>query len=156
MNGDKRVLVDGSPVTPDRLEINPLTGQQKDYVVLSAEERAKGFIRPVRRSYIHRGKLPPSNLRDLTDEEKERQSAYNYVKYEEYGEDKAPAVGRYWTQAQLDSVKGCDGLTTMSAPIAETYARDPKFYGATFCAHCGKHLPVDEFVWEGTNEQLGS
>jgi hypothetical protein len=35
-------------------------------------------------------------------------------------------------------------------------ARQPSFYGATFCAHCGKHLPVDEFVWEGTNEQLGS
>lgn len=28
-------------------------GQQKDYVVLSAEERSKGFVRPVRRSYRH-------------------------------------------------------------------------------------------------------
>ena len=28
-------------------------GQQKDYVIFSAEERAKGFVRPVRRSYIH-------------------------------------------------------------------------------------------------------
>jgi hypothetical protein len=153
---EKRTLVDGSPVTPEHLEINPRTGQQKDYVVLSQEERAKGFVRPVRRSYIHRGKTPPSNLRDLTDEEKERQSAYNYVKYEEYGVDKAPAVGRYWTQEQLDSVKGCGGLTTMPAPIAETYARNPKFYGATFCCYCMKHLPVDEFVWEGTNEQVGS
>jgi hypothetical protein len=98
---EKRTLVDGSPVTPEHLEINPSTGQQKDYVVLSQEERAKGFIRPVRRSYIHRGKQPPSNLRDLTDEEKERQSGCGYVKYEEYSEDKAPAVGRYWTQEQF-------------------------------------------------------
>jgi len=47
------VLTDGSPVTEDHLEINPITGQQKAYVVLSAEERAKGFVRPVRRTYTH-------------------------------------------------------------------------------------------------------
>lgn len=29
-------LTDGSPVTPDHREINPATGQQKGYVVLSA------------------------------------------------------------------------------------------------------------------------
>lgn len=28
-------------------------GQQKDYLVLTAEERAKGFVEPVRRSYRH-------------------------------------------------------------------------------------------------------
>jgi len=49
----KTTLTDGSPVTPDHREINPATGQQKGYVVLSAEERAKGFVRPVRRSYVH-------------------------------------------------------------------------------------------------------
>lgn len=46
-------LTDGSPVTPDHREINPETGMQRGYVVLSDEERAKGFIRPVRRSYVH-------------------------------------------------------------------------------------------------------
>lgn len=46
-------LTDGSPVTPDHLEIDPTTGMQKGYVVLSAEERAKGFVRPVRRTYTH-------------------------------------------------------------------------------------------------------
>jgi hypothetical protein len=45
-------LTDGSPVTPDHREIQP-NGQQKAYVVLSAEERAKGFVEPVRDSYIH-------------------------------------------------------------------------------------------------------
>jgi hypothetical protein len=49
----KTTLTDGSPVTPDHREINPRTGQQMAYVVLSEEERAKGFRRPVRRSYIH-------------------------------------------------------------------------------------------------------
>jgi hypothetical protein len=46
-------LTDGSPVTPDHREIDPATGQQKAYVVLSAEERAKGFVRPVRTAYLH-------------------------------------------------------------------------------------------------------
>ena len=49
----KTTLTDGSPVTPDHREIDPATGQQKGYVVLSAEERAKGFVRPVRQSYVH-------------------------------------------------------------------------------------------------------
>jgi hypothetical protein len=48
----QRTLVDGSPVTEDHLELKP-NGQQKDYVVLSEEERKKGFVRPVRHSYVH-------------------------------------------------------------------------------------------------------
>lgn len=48
------VLTDGSAVTPDHREIDPATGQQRGYVVLSAEERAKGFVRPLRLSYVHR------------------------------------------------------------------------------------------------------
>lgn len=46
-------LTDGSPVTADHREIEPESGQQKGYVVLSEEERAKGFVRPVRRTYVH-------------------------------------------------------------------------------------------------------
>ncbi len=49
-----RVLSDGSPVSEDHREINPATGQQKGYVVLTAEERAKGFVRPVRQTYTHK------------------------------------------------------------------------------------------------------
>lgn len=48
-----RVLADGSPETPDHREINPTTGMQKDYIVLTVEERAKGFVRPIRESYTH-------------------------------------------------------------------------------------------------------
>jgi hypothetical protein len=49
-------LTDGSPVTSDHRDIidnGPRKGQQKGYVVLSEAERAKGFVRPVRRSYVH-------------------------------------------------------------------------------------------------------
>ena len=49
-------LTDGSPVPEDRshTEINPATGQQRGYVVLTAEERAKGFVKPIRSSYRHK------------------------------------------------------------------------------------------------------
>ena len=52
---DKTELLSGAPVPPDRnhTAINPATGMQRDYVVLSAEERAKGFVKPLRRSYRH-------------------------------------------------------------------------------------------------------
>jgi len=33
--------------------IDPATGQQREYLVLPAEERAKGFVRPIRTSYRH-------------------------------------------------------------------------------------------------------
>lgn len=101
----QQTLTDGSPVTPDHREINPTTGQQKGYVVLSEAERSKGFVRPVRTSYVHRK---------------------------------------------------CGTLTTMSRALAETYARDPKFYSGTFCVGCREHFPVAEFVWAGSNEELGS
>ena len=50
-----RQLTDGSPVPEDgsHTEINPATGQQRGYVVLSPQERAKGFVKPYRDSYIH-------------------------------------------------------------------------------------------------------
>lgn len=100
----KVTLTDGSPVTPDHRELKP-DGMQKGYVVLSAEERAKGFVRPLRFAYTH---------------------------------------------------KTCGSDTTMGRALAETYARDPKFYGGTFCCHCRKHFPLEEFVWLGTDEQVGS
>lgn len=49
-----RTMIDGSPETPDHRETDPVTGMQKGYIVLSAAERAKGFVRPVRRSYVHK------------------------------------------------------------------------------------------------------
>ena len=85
--------------------INPKTGQHTAYWVLSKEERAKGFVRPVRRSYKH---------------------------------------------------LVCGTITSMSLDIAETYARDPEYYGSTFCVTCRTHLPVGEhgnFVW--IDEQYG-
>ncbi len=144
------------------------SGQHTSYWVLSEEERAKGFVRPVRRSYVHVGPTgPTSPLRELTAEEKERYAEFNYVGYEAYGPDKAPVTGRFWTQEQLDKVgKGCGAITTMSTQIAETYARKPSFYGSTFCVGCGTHLPVGEageFVWvdetrhrHTTNERVGT
>ncbi len=44
----------------------------------------------------------------------------------------------------------CNRTTTMGRALAETYATDPGFYQATYCAHCGHHRPVGEngeFYW---------
>lgn len=75
-------------------------GMNEVYLVLSDEERAKGFVRPVRRVYVH---------------------------------------------------EACGTETRMGQALAETYARQPSFYGATFCVHCNMHKPVGadgEFVWD--------
>lgn len=88
---------------------NEPTPQAEVYLVLSDEERAKGFIRPVRRAYIH---------------------------------------------------TVCGVVTTMSNSIAETYAREPSFYGATHCIACGLHKPVGalgEFIWDdGSGQKVGT
>ena len=79
--------------------------QNEKYLVLSDDERAKGFVRPVRTKYVH-----------------------------------AIELG------------GCGAVTKMGQAIAETYARQPDFYGSTYCVGCNKHRPVGEhgeFVWDG-------
>lgn len=93
---------------PKLRKIRP-DGQQEDYLVLSQEERAEGFVRPIRTKYRH---------------------------------------------------LACDTTTTMGIALAETYARDPKFYGGTFCCNCGKHFnlgpPWDPaFLWMD-GEPVGS
>jgi hypothetical protein len=82
--------------------------QANKYLVLSEYERSRGFVRPLRYSYIH---------------------------------------------------TPCGTSTTMSEPIARTYAKEPTFYGATYCVHCRMHKPVGadgEFVWEGTDQKVGT
>ena len=79
--------------------------QAEVYLVLSEEERAKGFIRPFRDVYRH---------------------------------------------------TTCGSVTTMGRALSETYARDPKFYGGTYCVHCAMHRPVGEFVWDADELVVGS
>lgn len=84
--------------------------QHEVYLILSDEERAKGFVRPVRREYVH-----------VT----------------------CPLFGGEALARRL-------ARTTMGQELAETYARQPSFYGATYCVHCRRHRPVGadgEFEW---------
>ncbi len=154
----KVTLTDGSPVTPDHKDIDPRTGQQKGYVVLSVEERAKGFVQPVRTRYRHVGRPGPKYpTRDLTPEEVERWKGGGFVKFEMYPSYPSAPVGRYWTQEELNRVDaGCGQVTFMGRALAETYAANPRFYGGTFCATCGAHFPVGEdgeFVWVDNEPQ---
>lgn len=126
------------------------TPQAETYLVLSKEERAKGFVRPYRDSYVHTGQQPTYPTRELTAEEHERYDQFGYVLYEAYPKGDSAICGRFWTQAQLD-MKACGGTTTMGRDLSETYARNPKFYGSTYCCHCQMHRPVAEFRWaDGT------
>lgn len=90
----------------------PPPGMAETYLVLSESDRAAGFVRPVRRDYVHTGP------------------------------------------------DGCGVRTTMSQAIAETYARNPAFYGATYCAGCKRHRPVGdagEFTWDdGSGTKVGT
>lgn len=79
--------------------------QAEVYLVLSEDERAKGFVRPYRDKYLH---------------------------------------------------TVCGTETRMAQAIAETYARNPTFYGATYCVGCRKHLPVGEFLWTADHKVVGS
>lgn len=96
------------PDSPELHIIDPTTGQQMSYLILTDDEIAKGFVRPVRTSYRH---------------------------------------------------LKCGAVTSMGMKLAETYARDPSFYSGTFCAACGNHFrvgPEGEFVWDGTEEKVGT
>lgn len=93
---------------PGLRKVDPETGLQDKYLVLSEEERAKGFVRPYRTTYRH-----------LT----------------------------------------CGAVTTMGTALSQTYARQPSFYGATYCARCCAHFPVGEageFVWDVDGEKVGT
>jgi hypothetical protein len=156
--------------TPETAEDAPVPterkladGQFADHWVLSAEERAKGFVRPVRLSYRHVGTPGPAfPLRDLTDDERAQYGDHGYVKFEPYPEGyHGSACGRFWTQPQLDTIgKGCGVVTSMPRAIAETYARLPGYYGSTFCCGCGDYFKVGrsgEFVWDdGAAERVGT
>lgn len=129
--------------------------QNEVYLILSEEERAKGFVRPVRRTYVHIGKnIDTSKMIALTEEQKERYSSENYIGFIPNEDNNSSITGRLIRKEDL--MPGCNVSTTMAIDIAETYARNPKFYGSTYCIYCQKHLRVEEFVWYGTNETVGS
>lgn len=150
------------------------TGQHSVYLVLSDEERAKGFIRPVRQIYIHVGKKIERDeegrlygkLISISDSDYPKKEYYieenGFAGYIKYPSSASPLVGRYITKAEFEAIVnrkthfgGCGAVTKMGTELAETYAANPKFYGATFCVGCNKHLPVDEFTWED-GEIVGS
>lgn len=118
--------------------------QNKKYLVLSEEECALGFVRPYRDTYRHVGKKPKYPLVDLTDEQKAL-FGNGFIKFEAYPEGEGKK-GRYWTQRELEA-PACRATTTMGQAIAETYARQPSFYGSTYCTTCCMHRPVAEFTW---------
>lgn len=131
------------------------SNQNKAYIVLSDEERGKGYARPIRLSYVHVGKdIDLTKGIELTEEQEKRHAGCNYIAFIPDEDAESPIVGTFITSE--DAKGGCRTSTKIGQIIAETYARDPKFYGATYCCGCNKHIAVEEFVWEGTEERVGS
>lgn len=64
-------------------------------------------------------------------------------------------VGPNGSPARLTD-RGCGTQTHMGLALCETYARDPGFYGSTYCVGCRMHLPVAEFVWAEDGQVVGS
>jgi hypothetical protein len=42
----------------------------------------------------------------------------------------------------------CGVATRIGSAIAETYAKNPKMYGSTFCCGCSDYFPVAQFKWD--------
>lgn len=149
-------------------------GQNNCYLVLSEEERAKGFTRPYRDAYVHKGtKIERDSEgrlfgRLIKIDEAEYPANDHFTKEKGFGgyieyPSGHNSLGKYVTIEEVEAIVnrkthfgGCGALTSMGRALSETYARDPKFYGATFCSGCNKHLPVGEFVWDADGEILGS
>ena len=139
--------------------------QNEAYLVLSEEERAKGFIRPLYSAYIHVGKKLDTERMMAVDEywdlnpkvyDEERRKYYKKLGYKffipatEEETKKSAVIGTYITEKMLET--GCNTSTKINSQgIIETYARDPKFYGSTWCTCCKAHVPNDECVWVGSD-----
>lgn len=160
--GVQTTLVGGMPVTDDHREIDPSTGMQKGYVVLSDEERAKGFVRPVRTAYRHVGQKVCGKLVGDPGFKLGGPRSICTMKPDHEGEciiTKTVTQPEHARAMSDHTLGGCNTVTTMAQALAETYARDPNFYSGTFCAHCKEHFPVGvegEFVWEGSDERVGT
>lgn len=160
----KMCTTSGRPVDVVRSEQTEAIGQHKDYIVLCPDERAKGFVRPFRDKYQHVGRQIKGEPRELTLEERQSHTDDSYVAFvpnPDFESGKTAITGTLVTQKELDRRNGdryggCGVVTTMGRDLSETYARDPKFYGATFCCGCNRHLPVGEFIWTKDGETVGS
>jgi len=50
----------------------------------------------------------------------------------------------------------CGTQTRMPKACAETYAKNPKYYGSTFCCGCRTYFSVTQFEWEDGSGTVGS
>lgn len=146
----------------ERLKVTKENGLQEAYLILPEDERKKPFKRPLRTTYTHKGryfKIPPIMLdKPIKTDEKEF-----VAKIPALVKDVTPIGYAMLTQEDVDQynktggyIGGCGTNTVMKEEIAETWACDPEYYTSTFCVHCGKHFPVNEFVWTNTNLTLGT
>lgn len=161
MSDEKPALctTNGKPVDEVRAAQTNETGQHDGYIILCPDERKKGFVRPYRDAYEHVGRSICGKIVDVG----VTVLGGCRVCDEPHGHE-GECGDVFRTVAQDEQVKllarhrigGCGATTSMGQALSETYARQPSFYGATFCVGCNRHLPVAEFVWTADGQQVGS
>ena len=147
------------------LDSGPRVGQQQDYRVLCTTERDKGFVRPYRDAYKHVGREVCGTSLHPYDAELQAGNVAVICTLEPGHDGKCGTSRVQRTLAmmqdrrQRNHLGGCGAVTTMGKALAETYARDPSFYGGTFCATCRAHFPVGEhgeFTWADDGTKVGT
>jgi hypothetical protein len=79
-------------------------------------------------------------------------AAFDYGKKKEDGQHENYPVnteGEYVAPIRRTYVhRKCGVATKVSMNIAETYAKNPRYYSHTFCVGCKEHMPINQFEWE--------
>lgn len=122
--------------------------QNEVYLVLSPTEREKGFVRPLRRSYVHVGE----KFCGKPHQSERHGELFCTDKPGHEGECTVYTDAAHFAARQ----KGCGTVTTMGLALCETYARNPAFYSSTYCAGCQMHKAVAEFTWSEDGAVVGS
>lgn len=102
-------------------------------------------MRPVRRSYVHAGLGPVCGKAATHPPIGLEGTPHRWVCSDPLGHE--GECSHWWMEETVARTRGCNVTTSMPQAIAETYAREPAYYGTTHCAHCKLYLPVGHFVW---------
>jgi hypothetical protein len=64
-------------------------------------------------------------------------------------------TGEYVAPIRRTYLHTCGVATKIGTAIAETYAKNPKMYGRTFCVGCQDYFPLPEFKWDKDGVTVG-
>lgn len=137
---DVGMVIEAATIARESIRRNPLIEEKQTTV---------DQVQPVSRLTTDRN--DPRLTHGVDDEPVAQAAAYLVLSEEEFEKGFVRPV-----RDSYQHFKGCGQVTTMGLKIAQTYARNPKFYGSTYCTRCMKHLPISEFSWTADGSVVGS